>query len=80
MQRAMQIVSKVARVNLDANGCPIEAAVTKNVRHIGITRTLAHSWWMANDRGGMTGEKQCWMIMEYCDQGTLVVCAVLCCA
>ena len=78
-----QIVSNIGRLNLDAHGQPIEAVVTQNARHMGVTRTLAHAWWEANDRGGLAAEKQCWMIMEYCDKGTLVVChslTVLCCA
>lgn len=69
----LQIVSDVSKLSLDASGQPIEAVVTKNVRHMGITRTLAHAWWVAKDRGGADGEKQCWMVMEYCNRGTLVV-------
>lgn len=68
----VKIVSDVSKLSLDASGQPIEAVVTKSVRHMGITRTLAHAWWVAQDRGGVAGQKQCWMIMEYCNRGTLV--------
>lgn len=74
---SMQIVKNVKKLTLDAEGQPIEATLTKHLKHMGITRTLAHAWWLASDRGGPQGEKQCWMIMEYCDRGNIVVCTVL---
>ena len=69
----LQIVNNVKKLTLNAEGQPIEAMLTKNLKHMGITRTLAYAWWVATDRGGTEGEKQCWMIMEYCDRGNIVV-------
>ena len=69
----MQVVSDIHRLKLDRCGQPVEAVLTRGLQHQNIMRTLSHAWFMATDRGGLGGEQQCWMILEYCDKGSIAV-------
>ena len=51
----------------------MEAVLTRHLKHQSIMRTLTHAWFVATDRGGLGGEQQCWLILEYCDKGSIVV-------
>ena len=69
----MQVVRDIHRLKLDPSGEPLEALLTRHLKHQSIMKTKSHAWWMATDRGGLSGEQQCWMILEYCDKGSVVV-------
>lgn len=69
----MQVVKDIHKLKLDSNGEPMEATSTRDLKHPSIMKTMAHAWWVASDRGGLSGEQQCWMILEYCDRGSVVV-------
>ena len=70
---AMQMVRDIHRLKLDPSGEPVEALLTRDLKHQSIMKTMSHAWWVATDRGGSSGEQQCWMILEYCDRGSVVV-------
>lgn len=61
------------KLKLDPCGQPLEAVLTCDLKHQSIMRMLSHAWWVATDRGGLSGEQQCWMLLEYCDKGSVVV-------
>ena len=69
----VQVVRDINRLKLDPSGEPVEALLTRDLKHRSMMKTLAHAWWMATDRGGAGGEQQCWMLLEYCDKGSIVV-------
>ena len=69
----LQVVRDVHKLKLDSCGQPLESTLTKDLKHPGIMRVLSHAWWVATDRGGSSGEQQCWMLLDYCDKGALVV-------
>lgn len=69
---AVKVVRDVHKLKLDSCGQPLESTLTKDLKHPGIMRVLSHAWWVATDRGGSSGEQQCWMLLDYCDKGALV--------
>ena len=69
----MQVVRDIHRLKLDPRGEPLEALLTRDLKHQNLMRTMSHAWWVASDRGGLSGEQQCWMILEYCNKGSVVV-------
>ena len=69
----MQVVRDIHRLKLDSRGEPMEALLTRDLKHQSLMKTMSHAWWVASDRGGLNGEQQCWMMLEYCDRGSVVV-------
>ena len=70
---SVQVVRDIHKLKLDPCGEPVEALLTRDLKHQSIMKTMSHAWWRATDRGGSSGEQQCWMILEYCDGGSVVV-------
>ena len=82
---AMQIIESAKHVRVDKLGVPLEAALTKDMHHLGVLRT--RTWALgppdavaaaaarraARVRGSCELEPTCWMVTDYCDKGTLGV-------
>ena len=51
----VQVVRDINRLKLDPSGEPVEALLTRDLKHRSMMKTLAHAWWMATDRGGAGG-------------------------
>lgn len=75
----LQIIDRTGFLKLNADGEPLEAALTKNLHHIGIMRTITHAYSDSAAKPGHSATRGhssdtvCWMLLEHCDQGCLAV-------
>jgi hypothetical protein len=72
-------------VRTNTLGVPLEAALTKEMHHLGVLRTRAWALGPPDPAAAMAAmrartvranaepEPTCWMITDYCDKGTLGV-------
>ncbi|KAL3147321.1 hypothetical protein ABBQ32_002806 [Trebouxia sp. C0010 RCD-2024] len=68
----VKVIRDIHRLKLDPYGEPMEVLLTRDLKHPSVMKTISHAWWKARDRGGLSGEQQCWMILEYCDRGSIM--------
>jgi hypothetical protein len=78
-----QIIDKAKEGNCDEDTLALTGAVTTRLRHPCIVRVLAHCvtdggagvkpWDSALSQQGARYDNACWMLLEYCDRGTLLV-------
>eukprot|EP00877_Chromochloris_zofingiensis_P005863 jgi/Chrzof1/152/Cz01g05090.t1_MAPK len=72
-----QIIDDVRSLKLNPAGEPLEAALTKDLHHLGVMRTITYAYSdAAVAPGGGTGRnlhgsRVCWMLFEYCNMGDL---------
>lgn len=76
LRMASQIMTDLLEADV-ANGAVREATITAGIKHPAIVQTLAHA--VCADDEGMEGSNPvggytAWIMMEYCDRGTLGVC------
>lgn len=88
----MQIIDDVRSLKLNAAGEPLEAALTRDLHHLGMMRTITYAYSDATAappggaKKGCSGGSVCWMLLEHCDKGSVVVsfntthlgCCVMC--
>ena len=78
-----QIIDKAKDGGCDEDTLALTGAVTTRLRHPCIVRVLAHCvtdggagvkpWDSALSQQGARYDNACWMLLEYCDRGTLMV-------
>jgi hypothetical protein len=71
-----QIITRLDTVRVDKRGVPIEVALTQDMHHLGVARSLA--WGIGRPLpqfAHLPGAAMptCWIIQELCDRHTLVV-------
>lgn len=79
---AVKIIDNVNLITRDSHGDPLEFALTRDLGHPNLMRTVACGFGDASGapggvggkRGGahVAGRQVCWMVFEYADKGTLV--------
>ena len=83
MHACAQIIDKAKDGGCEEDTLALTGAVTTRLRHPCIVRVLAHCvtdagagvkpWDSALSQQGARYDNACWMLLEYCDRGTLVV-------
>ncbi len=78
-----QIIDKAKIAGSDEDALALTGTVTTRLRHPCIVRVLAHCvtdgligtkpWDSALSQQGARYDNACWMLLEYCDKGTLIV-------
>ncbi|KAK9908248.1 hypothetical protein WJX75_004806 [Coccomyxa subellipsoidea] len=78
----LKIIDKAKEGNCDEDTLALTGAVTTRLRHPCIVRVLAHCvtdggagvkpWDSALSQQGARYDNACWMLLEYCDRGTLL--------
>ena len=66
-----QVVTKMDAVRM-RDGLPLEVALTQGLRHQGIMATIRHAEHLRR-RGNGSLVTELWLLLEYCDKGSLVV-------
>eukprot|EP00775_Hariotina_reticulata_P004061 gene4061-4308_t len=66
---AVKIIDKLESVRVNKQGVPIEVALTQDMHHLGVLRSLA---WGVGKPGPHQAKPTCWIVSEYCDKHTLV--------
>ena len=83
MHVRLQIIDKAKMAGSDEDALALTGTVTTRLRHPCIVRVFAHCvtdgltgtkpWDSALSQQGARYDNACWMLLEYCDKGTLLV-------
>eukprot|EP00877_Chromochloris_zofingiensis_P005332 jgi/Chrzof1/147/Cz01g05040.t1 len=67
-----QIIDDVKSLKLNPAGKPLEAALTKDLHHLGVMRTITYTYSdVGCSSGGAQSAPKCWMLFENCNKGCL---------